>query len=474
MRVFLLTLVMISFALSSKGQISYTDSLLQVVKTSKDVQRRIDAAGDYVYHFDPQGTDAMHEAAKHLLTLGEELHYIDLQSFAKASVAYTHYLNRETYKSLALGIEALKLAEQAPHDGVFRYVYNILGIIYSDINLGKAIPFTKKSLALVAQDTSKWGKIDYSVGLTNLAGSYVKLQQYDSALVAANRALEVSMKIKDKTFSFATLYSTLGRTHLHLNNPTLADSYCRLSLQAAKKTDTPFDMTLGLVSMAQYHAQVGNPDSALYYFNQYYSRLEQRKAIPLPADLGLLPMYKIYKKRGAEKEALHYLEAYHTAKAKADSTAQTRLLQGIAFEEDLRQQELANAKIQAEEERKHNLQYAAIGVGVVTLLILFLLLSHSVIANQRLIRFMGMIALLIVFEFFNLLLHPVLGNLTHHAPILMLLAMVSLAAILIPFHHKLEHWITHKMVEKNNKIRLAAAKKVIEQLDVKSSEAQPH
>jgi hypothetical protein len=56
----------------------------------------------------------------------------------------------------------------------------------------------------------------------------------------------------------------------------------------------------------------------------------------------------------------------------------------------------------------------------------------------------------------------------------MLVAMVGLAAILIPFHHKLEHWITHKMVEKNNKIRLAAAKKTIEQLDIKSTGVQPH
>jgi hypothetical protein len=47
----------------------------------------------------------------------------------------------------------------------------------------------------------------------------------------------------------------------------------------------------------------------------------------------------------------------------------------------------------------------------------------------------------------------------------MLLAMVCIAALLIPLHHKLEHWITHKMVEKNKKIRLAAAKKTIATLE---------
>jgi hypothetical protein len=43
--------------------------------------------------------------------------------------------------------------------------------------------------------------------------------------------------------------------------------------------------------------------------------------------------------------------------------------------------------------------------------------------------------------------------------------MVSIAAFLIPIHHKLEHWMTQRLVEKNNRIRLAAAKKTIAELE---------
>jgi hypothetical protein len=93
------------------------------------------------------------------------------------------------------------------------------------------------------------------------------------------------------------------------------------------------------------------------------------------------------------------------------------------------------------------------------------MLSHSVVANQRLIRFLGVISLLIVFEFLNLLLHPWLRAVTHHSPILMLLSMVCVAALLVPLHHRLEHRITHKMIEKNNTLRLAAAKRTIHQLE---------
>ena len=84
------------------------------------------------------------------------------------------------------------------------------------------------------------------------------------------------------------------------------------------------------------------------------------------------------------------------------------------------------------------------------------------------IEFLGVVALLIVFEFINLLLHPFLEGITHHSPVLMLLALVCIAALLAPLHHKTENWATHKLVEKNKLMRLAAAKKTIEQLAKKN------
>jgi len=46
-----------------------------------------------------------------------------------------------------------------------------------------------------------------------------------------------------------------------------------------------------------------------------------------------------------------------------------------------------------------------------------------------------------------------------------LLALVCIAALLVPLHYRLENWATKKLVEKNKQIRLAVAKKTIEQLE---------
>lgn len=137
----------------------------------------------------------------------------------------------------------------------------------------------------------------------------------------------------------------------------------------------------------------------------------------------------------------------------------------MTFEEDMRQQEVAVEKLKAEEQRHQNIQYALIGLGIIVLLTLYLLLSRSFITNTKLIEFFGVVALLIVFEFLNLLLHPFLERVTNHNPLLMLLALVCIAALLVPIHHKVEKWATLKLVQKNRQIRLAAARKTIEELD---------
>ncbi|MBL7941339.1 MAG: hypothetical protein JNM00_01145 [Flavobacteriales bacterium] len=104
-------------------------------------------------------------------------------------------------------------------------------------------------------------------------------------------------------------------------------------------------------------------------------------------------------------------------------------------------------------------------LGIVSFLILFFLLSRSIIVTEKWISFFGILGLLIVFEFINLLIHPFLERVTHHSPFLMLLALVALASLLIPLHHRLEKWIKVKMTEKNKKIRLENAKRTIAQIE---------
>ncbi|MEY3151699.1 MAG: hypothetical protein RLZZ333_296, partial [Bacteroidota bacterium] len=69
------------------------------------------------------------------------------------------------------------------------------------------------------------------------------------------------------------------------------------------------------------------------------------------------------------------------------------------------------------------------------------------------IKFLGALSLLLVFEFINLLLHPLISDITHHSPILMLVISVAIASLIIPAHHQLEHKLIDILIKKNNLIR---------------------
>jgi len=181
---------------------------------------------------------------------------------------------------------------------------------------------------------------------------------------------------------------------------------------------------------------------------------------------------KIYIHEAVKDSIIFYSQLQINYKDSVNNQKKTAEFQNLTFAQQLREIDEQTKAKEAAEERTQNIQYALIALGIVILIILYLLLSRSFITNTKWIEFFGVIALLIVFEFLNLLLHPFLERITHHSPVLMLLALVSLAALLVPLHHRLEKWATHKLVEKNKKIRLETAKRTIQKLE-KETMSQP-
>jgi magnesium-transporting ATPase (P-type) len=174
---------------------------------------------------------------------------------------------------------------------------------------------------------------------------------------------------------------------------------------------------------------------------------------------------KIYSNSNNRDSAFYYAEMQIAYKDSVGNQKRIAEMQNISFAQQLRDIDEETRARQDIEQRRQNIQFVSTALGIIILLILYLLLSHSFITNTKLITFFGIIALLVVFEFLNLILHPFLERITHHSPLLMLLGLVCIAALLVPLHHRLEKWATHKLVEKNKKVRLMAARRTIEKLE---------
>jgi cytochrome bd-type quinol oxidase subunit 2 len=155
-----------------------------------------------------------------------------------------------------------------------------------------------------------------------------------------------------------------------------------------------------------------------------------------------------YEEEHNTDSAFRYIKMLMATKDTLFSEEKVKEVQSISFTEQLRQQEIAEEKARSEEERRNNLQMMAIAVFIITFFILVLVLSRRK-TRPRLLEFLGLVALLLLFEFIALLLHPYIANWTGHTPVYMLLILVFIASILVPLHHRLEHWVRQKLVKRH-------------------------
>ncbi len=103
-------------------------------------------------------------------------------------------------------------------------------------------------------------------------------------------------------------------------------------------------------------------------------------------------------------------------------------------------------------------------------MVFLLAISRTSVVGAKTIKNLSLVALLLLFEFINLLLSPLLGEVFDQSPLLILLAMVIIAGLLIPLHHRMERWITNMLVSKNNRVRLEAARRTIAELESKQQD----
>jgi hypothetical protein len=124
-----------------------------------------------------------------------------------------------------------------------------------------------------------------------------------------------------------------------------------------------------------------------------------------------------------------------------------RAIQNLTFNENIRQQEIADQKKKDEENHTRNLQLLAIGVFIPVFFIGVLFLSRTKV-KPRVVEFLGILSLLLFFEFITDLIYPYESQLTNENPIWEMLFLVALAALLEPLNFRLEHWVKGHLVHK--------------------------
>ncbi|WP_121356942.1 tetratricopeptide repeat protein [Flavisolibacter nicotianae] len=430
------------------------DSLRSLLRLSQDdtlrILRQIQLSGTYA----GSAPDTMLLMASEAVSQSRKIGFKKGEGFGLNAMANAYSTMESPAKALELYLQSLLVSENINDRQMMEKVYNNIGVIHSnqqgEERQGLQYYFQAKAMAEQLHNQRS-----LSIVLVNMGEAYKNLRMYDSAIIYTQQAYKLAVKLGGIANTGVPML-VMGEIYLAMGKPAAAQDYLKKAAILSKQAGDYRFLSQQYVDLAKSFNSLNQPDSGMHYAKMALSIAKEKQFLGSAAAASEL-LYNLYKRKVDADSALTYLELTRSLNDSLKSEASTKKLQALSMEESLRQQEKLREEERAREERLHNIQYAAIAVGLFSFLIVFFIVSLTVVVNQKLIKLLGIVALLILFEFINLLIHPYLGGLTHHSPFWMLLIMVCIAALLVPMHHRIEHWVTHKLTVKNNKIRMAAA-----------------
>ncbi len=441
------------------------DSLYQILKQAQTPDKQVAAwaaiAEDYGY---AGQSDSLQYATGQMLKIASGTHQDSLLARAYLQIG-NYFSNISDFKqALEFQFKSLSLAEKSKNIPAIWLATKEVGVSFKRLkNYGEALRYLYKAALHINKVPSDGTSSAANRTYSHMAEVFIGLKQPDSALRYIQLANEQTSKEKD-AYGYARVLYIFASVYKAKGDIDLAESYYKkcIAFSDAENIYAPYvnattDYGQYFFDTKQYNL---SKENALNSFN---------KAKEANNKLGMIDAAALLRKAYyaiEQKDSSYYYSDVKDAYTDSVFNEQQRnQIQNLSFSQQIKEKE-EQAKLSEEaQQRKQNIQYALLALGIITFIISFLLLSRRHITNTKLIQFLGVVALLVVFEFLNLLLHPFLERITHHSPVLILLALVGIAALLVPLHHKLEKWATHKLVEKNKAIRLAAAKKTIEELE---------
>lgn len=376
------------------------------------------------------------------ISLSKDIKNVEGQARATGIMANIFMRIGNYPKALELNIEKLKLVEKEKGKLNLASVLINIGIVYAlQEEYQKALTYYKRADSII--DLYKLESISYNIAL-NTGDTYDRLNQSADAYTYFDRSLKIARKNEDGDL-IGTSLTGIGHSYRKLGKYAEAGNAYLEAIQylkAANDNEMLCETTLGI---AKLYKLTDKKDSARYYAN--LSMAFAKTGFPTKEMEAAIFLSDHYKKLNRFDSAFVYVDYARELNDSINSKNNIRKSQIISSNEQIRQLELAALRVKEKKDRSTQLQLLLIAVFIPLLFMLTLLLSR-VILSIKFIRLLGIISLLFFFEYITLLIHPTVANLTHHTPLYEIIILVVLAAFIIPIHHKLEHWMIHKLLHR--------------------------
>ncbi len=439
----LLVFLLLSPAIFS--QKAKTDSLLRLVVREKEDTTKIKLMRNLASAISVYNPDTALTIAYDALSLSRAIKHLEGESLSLGALASTFRKIGNYSRALELSIQKLKLEEKRNNPRSMASALITIGTVYREQEeYRKALEYYSKADSVIIKNDIE--NLKYYTAL-NIGDAYNLLNISDSAFSYFNKSLELARVFPDKSQVedfIGTSMTGLGHSYLKLGsyeNSLINYKGAINYLQAANDDEILCEASLGLANL---YKQLNKNDSAGYFAKMSLSIAQKDGFLSKELDAAEF-LTDHYKKAKNIDSAFTYVSYVKSLNDSVNSKSKIRESQIISSNEHFRQMELEEKGREAKKQRVEQLQMLLIAIFIPGFFLITLLLSR-VNVHVKLIRLLGVLSLLFLFEYLTLLLHPTVARLTHHTPVYEILIFVAMAAILIPLHHRLEHWLIHKLI----------------------------
>ena len=366
-------------------------------------------------------------------------------------------------RALEYYIKKLKLEETRNSPYNLASATMNIGIVYVyEEEYDKALFYLRRADSLIT--ANQITSLEYGINL-NIGDAFDKQNSTDSAFLYFSKAQSLALKMKDLN-RVGMAMTGLGHSYLKQHNYKKSLLYYTTGLSYLKGDNNEDIVCESSLGLAELYQKLNNNDSSIWYANYCFTIALKAgfQSRQLDAANFLADLYS--KMKSYNDSAFVYIKQSKSISDDINSKQKIRESQIISINEQLRQEEVVANIIKLKKERAQQLQLSLIGLFIPILFVITLLMSR-VKVHVRIVRFLGILSLLILFEYLTLLLHPLVVEFTHHKPFFELLIFVTIASLLIPAHHRIEHWLIDKLTLKSklDSIKIKIQKIKIKKID---------
>lgn len=408
---------------------------------------------------------------------------------AKVHLEFGSVYLAQNEKILALKnyMTAIRIAEDLKNNTLLRAGYSRLSTFYFMLeDFDKAIDYQIKATNRLSE--IKTGQTPYFKiqDLSRTGDIYAAKKNNDIAMNYYEQSLKLADSLKYEPIK-AIAYRSIINNYLNNGQPQQALQYFNSHPQLKQFMEAVnfsyfIDHSYGYI-----YSQLGNYDSAKYYYNKvapfferdvnnsnklnYYFQLGQLhkktqeydtalayflKANALAKNIGelntmsniALQLDSLYQQKGDFKEAFTYSNLHHLYKDSINKLGKEKdLLQIEVADEQQRLERQEKERLELKRKRD-NIQYLLITIGIASLFILLVMMGMFKVSAAT-IKMIGFFTFLMFFEFIFLIFKKNIYGFTKGEPWKDLAFMIMLAAILLPLHHWLEHKVIHYLTSHN-------------------------